>query len=1699
MLTLAHLCSVCCYCSNRNDFGKALRDNGQNVGPLRATNSFDRLPSHSDRGQQFDQNRGAEAETRSKATTSMADVVDVQRPPPGAARDTTTCPSSNRIPLSTDCIHRSKCPGGDTFVPGSASLYSSDSVKTLTTTDRNCSALQSSLRNRRASYESPARDGGPSQQGLRGKAGIGESSNFYAGDDQGLVEVDPRGGAVHSKTTSDPATTYDLRIASSVSKDVHKKQTLAEYFVKQLSREKPDNLDGHRDRTDRRFSTGSNSSNGGSASSKNSPPSAGTPGHHETFPRNSDRSRQSNCDGFITKKNTLEQPGVKSVNRKTQDTLPGLSRGSHSSRPVSGKSVGQGEEGSVWNTKHYSKETKDVSRLLFSAGSKNDASAKTLANAQHLTGVDSATDSSRHLTGEGKYPKNRIPDTGFQLGPSAVDSPRSLRRYSDEDSKYCQADEQVMSGTNLSESTTKQFQTARSKTDNNIGDQTTVQTTSTVETVYPESSSRTRRKSDMVDIDNLQQMKRYYQTKQKRLEDLKASSSALPVSASEPTPEVDNLSATSLKSSSDWRPGRSAASLPVPWLNEHTEFSCDVKQDPRVSSSKTVPRVISELKLSDPASGSPEEVVAKRRRALSLPLPRFAHWVLSSANEHGARRRMSEEACLLEAKTNCSSGILSPHLSPNPTRSEDSCLGFKLESQSTGRVSIEDCEPGQDDVTLGVTGSQNADQNVMSLSLLVEDKPRDSSPPMERCEETDEVNGTNEVTCRSPHQQISSSGGAGDSLYAMLEKVEEVGDITGLKQVDGVMRTEGDSIPVTTDGEDPAAEASRLTGVLEDQGVSKGSDTKCHSSIPVTDSIQAVEEFPPAESLRRDEVVQSEILLPQQGSVDIIPNTHQPPDILSDALDDSIKDHPSSSCVLPQSDPTLAAAAACAVECMEKEEKASTNSQDQQLESTVAESVVFVKVEEDPIAIVGQNSTDSKAETDAGQRGDSTEKIESEEEKRREPLKREDAKVVREGLGLKRKADVAFQSHEDAPVNPAFVTTPGSETRKERCKVDDGESSSHTKHRKLDDSQSVAAGKRSPTSSAPKQHRKQLEKNHHSSSQTSSGIVSNASSKHSSHSHNKATTTEVRVKKEHHDRPAASDSSRSLGKVPEPAGTATAAKRHHGVREEKERRSANGNDGGDVKSGNSKKSFELSHTTTKKPDHYRDGSKKHSGVAGGCSADKKGSKTSANSVEKTTTETERSFNSTDAKVSKMATVGCDKGRERKVWCDGEQSSKTKHQSSELETDIRARKGLGKVRDNVKLSEKCAKSKDEVKKMAAARVSEGCGDSRQEHHTKKHSTSGHSSTSAKSVNGDERLEYHSHEHSKDSDGNRKGESGDSSSKKLENGPSFSSSVSKLASCPDRKKHSSNDKNLQEPRKTLDPHSRFGSTFENKVRDSDHKTKSNGRALEGKQSLELHKRKLELNGNGGSERTPKIHREPAVELSDEKERKSLDQRIHKSSDAKTSVRTKYEKALTSKSSSDTRTNEKLSVGGSTTKSENSHSRKNSISEKLRDSSSTPTDRSSVAVSKHEGTMSKERSSVEAMQKSQQRHMEKCSSDIAKHRPAKVNRKTTSTGSRSEKDSKPPKDSTETPESSSARKEKSTKRPEEKRELKALLQEQDEEMMLAPYLSMYDMVKRRSNKEREKEQAAKIEQQRSRTLNRLQVCILLFNDTYINIRNE
>lgn len=1577
--------------------------------------------------------------------------LDMQRPT-GAARD--TC-SSNRIPASGDCAVRSKCPV-DTFVPGSGSLYS-DSVKTLT--DKNCSTLQSSLRNRRMSNESPARDGG-----LRGKAAIVvESSNFDAGDD--------RPG--HLKTLPDPAT-CDLR-NSSASKDVHKKQTLAEYFVKQLSRDKPENLDSHHVKPDRRFSTSSTSSNGGSASSKNSPAAAGTPGHHETFQRNSDRPAQSNCDGFITKKNAREQPGVKSANKKTQDTLPpGMPRGSHSSRSVSGKSLAQGE-GSVWNTNHYSKETKDV-LPVFSAGSKNDASAKTLANPQHLTGVGGATES-RHLTGEGKYLKNRIPDTGFQTGPAGIDSPRSLRKFSDEELRHCQADEQLMPGTNLSESITKQFQTARTRTDDNTGDLTTVQP-SAVETVSQESSSRTRRKSDMVDIDNLQQMKRYYQTKHKKLEDLKAAVGPVDASASEPNLENDNLSATSVKSSDSSKPSRSAASLPVPW-HEHAESSTDVKQDPRVLSLKTG-RVVSESKLNDPASSGPEGGVSKRRRALSLPLPRFAHWVLSSANEIGVKRRMSDETCLLEVKTSCSSGILSPHLSPNPMRSEDSCLGFKSESRSTGRVSIEDCI-SQDDVDF-CSRSQNHDQNMMSL--FVEEHRHQDSSLSERLEQT-QVNGTNEDNCRSPDQQISGEGG---TLFAriMSEKVEEGGDrdITALKQAD-VTRTDGNSLPVSTEVEDPTRKSPGQTGVLEDLKESKGIDTECHpSSIPdqnscsptcrpliVADSIQVVKEFPPTDSLHSNEVVQSEIFLQQQGSVDILPNTHQPSDILSAALD-AIKSQPVSLHLLPQPDPTLTADVAA-----ERVEESGTKSHDQKSESTT-ESVSFVKMEEDSL---GQNSTNSKSKTDVEECSNSAVKRESEEEKRQCPVKREDTKVVGEGLGLKRKADVAFQSQETVATNSvlACITTAGSETKKERCKVDEGESP-HSKHRKLDDGHSVA-DKKAPDASAHKQHRKELEKSHHLSSKTSSGI-SNAN-RQSSHSHSK-TASEVRVKKEHHDKPTISDSSRSLGKVTEHTGTSSVMKRHDGVRE-KDRKCASGNDGGDVKSGNSKKSSELPHVTMKKSDHYRDGSTKHLSVPGGSTDDKKGSKVLTNSSGKNT-ENQYILNSTDAKVSRITTVSCDKGHEKKVRHDGEQSLCTKR-PSELETsDAKARKGSEKAHDSLKISDKSAKSKDEMKKMTAKVVSEVAGDSRQERHTKK-SITGLISTSGKPADGEERAECHSHEHMKDT--NRKGESCNSSSKKLETGSSVSNSLSKSASCLDRKKHSSSDKNTPESRKTQDHHSKGGSTFENKVRDSEHKTKSNCLVIEGKRSLELptHKKAPEVNGNS-SEKTHKIHREPVVEPSDEKERKSLDQRLHKnhtpSSDAKTSIRTKHEKASTSKCSSESRTNEKVSVIGSTTKSEKSHSRKNSISDKIRDSSSTPTDRSSVTVTKQEGTTSKERNSVEAMQKSQ-RHMEKCSSNTPKHRPGKVNQKASTGGSRPEKESKPPKDSNETPELSSVKKEK-LKRPEEKRELKALLQEQDEELMLAPYLSMYDMVKRRSNKEREKEQAAKMEQLRSKTLNRLQVCI-------------
>lgn len=1598
-----------------------------------------------------------DAETRIKAV-SMVDL-DIQRST-CAARD--TC-SSNRVPASGDCVVRSKCPV-DTFVPGSGSLYS-DSVKTLT--DRNCSILQSSLRNRRMSYESPARDGG-----LRGKAAIVvESSNFDAGDDR-PVEIEHREG--HSKTLPDPAT-CDLR-NSSASKDVHKKQTLAEYFVKQLSRDKPDNLDSHHVGTDRRFSTSSNSTNGGSASSKNSPAAAGTPGHHETFQRNSDRPAQSNCDGFITKKNAREQPGVKSANKKTQDTLPpGLPRGSHSSRSVSGKSIAQGE-GSVWNTNHYSKETKDVSHV-FLASSKNDASAKTLANPQHLTGVGSATES-RHLTGEGKYLKNRIPDAGFQTGPAGIDSPRSLRKFSDEELRHCQADEQLMPGTNLSESLTKQFQTARTRTDDNTGDLTTVEP-SVVETALQESSSRTRRKSDMVDIDNLQQMKRYYQTKHKRLEDLKAAVAPGDASASEPNLENDNLSTTSVKSSDSSKPSRSAGSLPVPW-HEHAESSTDVKQDPRVLSLKTG-RVVSESKRNDPASSSPDGVVSKRQRALSLPLPRFAHWVLSSANEIGAKRRMSDEACLLEGKTSCLSGILSPHLSPNPMRSEDSCLGFKSESRSTGQVSVEDCI-SQDDVDFG-SRSQNNDQKLMSL-FVEEDGHRDSSLS-ERLEPT-QVSGTNEDTCRSPDRQISEEGG---SLFArtMSEKVEEGGDqnITSLKQAD-VTRTDGDSLPVSTEVEDTTTKTPEQTCVLEDQVESKGIDTECHpSSIPdqnscsptcrpflVTDSIQLVKEVPPIESLHSDEIVQAEIFLQQQGSVDILPNTRQPSDILCAALD-AIKSQPVSLRLLPQPDPTLTADVAA-----ERVEESGTKSHSQKSESST-ESVTFVKMEADSIAISGQNSTNSKAKTDVEQCSNSAIQRETEEEKRQCPVKQEDTKVG-EGLGLKRKADVAFQSQETVVTNAVLtcMTTAGSETKKERCKVDEGESP-HSKHRKLDDSHSVAE-KKTPDASAHKQHRKELEKTHHLSSKTSSAI-SNAN-RPSSHSHSK-TASEVRVKTEHHDKPTISDSSRSLGKVTEHTGTSSVMKRHDGVRE-KDRKCAAGNDGGDVKSGNSKKSSELPHATTKKSDHYRDGSKKHSGVPGGSTDDKKGSKVLTNSSGKNT-ENQYILNSSDAKVSKITTVSCDKSHEKKVRHDGEQSSCTKC-PSELETsDAKPRKGSEKAHDSLKISDKCAKSKDEMKKMTA-KVSEVAGDSRQERHTKK-SIAGHVSTLGKPGDGEERAESHSHEHVKDT--NRKGESCNSSSKKPETGSSVSSSRSKLASCLDRKKHSCSDKNTPESRKTQDHHSKGGLMFENKVRESEHKTKSNCLAIEGKRSLELpsHKKAPEVNGNS-SEKTHKMHREPVVQPSDKKERKSLDQRLHKnhtpSSDAKTSIRTKHEKASTSKSSSESRTNEKLSIISSTTKSKKSHSRKNSVSDKIRDSSSTPTDQSSVTVAKHEGTASKERNSVEAMQKSQ-RHMEKCSSNTPKHRPGKVNQKASTGGSRLEKDSKLPKDSNET----SVKKEKSMKRPEEKRELKALLQEQDEELMLAPYLSMYDMVKRRSNKEREKEQAAKMEQLRSKTLNRLQVCMHLF----------
>lgn len=1356
-----------------------------------------------------------------------------------------------------------------------------------------------------------------------------------------------------------------------------------------------------------------------------------------------------------------------------------------------------------------------------SADLKSDASAKSVAKAHHVM-TWSAPDSRRPATAEGKYSKSRIPETRSSLLGTTVNSssPRNSQKFPGiEPGGRPALEDPSGPGTSGSPLPAKHFLGERSGEMH--GDAPSHMSSSSISadtTVPDEPTERTRRRSDMVDIDNLHQMKRYYMTKYRKLEEFRGANK----SSGKPNSEKTEMSVATPARPSDLKPNRCLGDLTVPWCDRPESSEITRQEDPRTQSAARTFRVMSAPSASDLNPTGLGAEVSNRGRALSLPLPKFAHWTRTSSNDHDTKkRRLSVETLHLHAfsKPACSAGILSPHHSPNPIKLDNVSFGFSPDSRtvdaialpktdgttdSVGALSVvepdKNCGKEEDSFMIQTQTNIN-DENVSSdvtrdVSADPEKEPLDRPLVPETLETdlmgncyltvrdqtdlgmTDSNNSAAELEkpgSSSENDKPEIEDSCSDSVTKELEYEETKticeDDISSNKKQLLEHRVESScnnferSSDVNVNSESSikasiqliATAANSSSGgqevALNKTEIETELETNVAKSVADLDAAEKSLNVPsPNVTIEPSPNVAIEV---QEVSLSLVQGSSVSAEVSVDlilTIDNNTlntdAENNSSGLSPPREGPGIEELALVKrqdfdeklVETEVKLDNGSCRTDDENgvhLNNKESVKLVNESVEESP-RIGTLEKPKSEICTTVLLNDESSEKPKIPSMTNEKIMKN-----THEIAGQKRKAGVPLESHNQTrrknSVLDDAMNDSLSKRKTEKGRKEEEEVPSLAKRPKIED----ADVKRRDASKAS-EHRKSSkpDKSNHSSSK-----ISSQSLKPSMHGHSAIKKDDNDRRAAHIPKPKTADCGSDTRKKSSSSSDGTSGKR------------AGGPPPHDTAETTGKSYFDLSQA-------HRKSSHKEDSRASCLESTK-----SSNCVEKSC-ESRSMTRHNEVRSERSETISKleknSRNKSEKCGADPKKVTNEVEPNAKDLADARTAEGKSirssdKERENMKMSDgKSQKAREKRKDEKPNKIESARHVGSDRKNSVMHSTS----SSVKSSGSEKKSEHHSSYSAADTV-----KSGSTSARKHEGNSSLVSKGTDHSQ--DHRKHSQNAKHFSDFCKPQDCPTK-GTNAAMGKKTCEHRNKPNCVFSDHvKHSVDIISTGKVLNeGSRNVERNPKNCTEPVKK--DHKHSKGIFTENVGSNPSRTA---------------DEKPSESLKQSNRSVlpaESDRHHSRKKDPEPTL-DARNTSRSRRDSGSTKRDKSSPKDKPSKSEYKEKSQNSREKCSSLGHGAKPIQNSKKNESSVRR-EKERSFAKNADKTVGASSARKDKSSKRPEEKRELKALLQEQDEELLLAPYMSMYDMVKRRSNKEREKEEAAKMEQLRSKTLDKLQVCHLI-----------
>lgn len=1674
------------FCFNSHaDHGRVLRDIGLEMGPSQATDSSERLsggatPHVRSQRPSDNQNREAVAE----APTLASDY--------GIERQRLSCRTS--ADGGTLSIH---IPADGDY--GRVRLKDPE----LRISETNCGARpNSSRKNCVASCEMLLNDRDHHLEKTlvsQGKTSAIQLSNTGVTQPPSNENSGPHDRPGCPKAPPE-SSTPDLKAVVSVStSDAHRKPALSEQLVRQSSHGRSDGLDCHGLAEERVGGAGKTYASSGGARS-HSPTD-----RHEV----GERRTHGDCDGFASKRDSKE-PLV--VSDKLEDAPVEFPR-SRFSKSSPCKNPGENVARIIGSQYSIVSST--------SADLKSDESAKSVTKAHHVT-TWSAPDGRRPASVEGKYSKSRIPESRSSLSGTTVNSsPRNSRKFPGVEHGRPALEDPSGPGTNGSLLPAKHF---LGETFRDAPSHLSSSSISTNMTAPDESTERNRHRSDIVDIDNLHQMKRYYMTKYRKLEEFRGTnnrSSAEPNSEKTEPPAAPPPPARPL----DPKQSRCLGDLTVPWCERSESGETTRQEDPRMLSARTC-RVVSAPFATDLNPSGPGAEVSSRGRALSLPLPKFAHWTRTSSNDLDTRkRRLSVETSHLHlfSKPVCSAGILSPHHSPNPVKSDNVSFGFLPDSRTVDGITTsktdgtadevgaqsvvepdKNCGKAEDSFTAETNIDDDEDMSsdvARYVGVDPETEPLDK-PPVPETLETD-LTGSCYLTV---HHQNDQNGATDleDSVASLVSESEK----PGLSSKNDKPKIEGNC----SDSVDRELKVGETKTICEDDILSNGKQLLDHCVKSSCDNFEPLSDVDVnSESSIRSSIhfIATAAANSNSCGEEVAPNKTETETELEADVDQSVADLDSAEKYLNapslnvaiESQEAISLVQGSGVSAVMSVNSLSTN--DKTLNTDAENNIcgfsqpdegrgieefalvkrqdfdeklveTEVKLGEDSCRTDDENGVHLKNKESVGSvnesvdespQGDVIEKSkleiggttvlpnidESSEKPKVASMNNEKTtKNMHEIAGQKRKAGLPLESHnqtrrKNSSVDDA-MNDPLSKRKLERGRNEEGEVPSLAKRPKFEDAD---VAKRQDASKA-KEHGKSSkpDKSNHSSSK-----ISSQSLKPSTHGHST-------VKKDGSDRHTAHipnskpvDCGSDTRKKSSSSSDGTGGKRAEGPPH-------------DAAETAGKSDFDLSRA------HRKSSDRKDSKTS--CSESSKSSNCVDKTCESRSTARHYEVRSDRSEAIHKLEKSC-RNKSEKCGADQSRDQKVKHEvepNGKGLADARTAEGKSgkssdKDRENTKMSDsKSQKAREKSKDEKTSRVESASYISSDRKNSIVHSTS----PSLKSSSSEKKSEHHRSHSAADmvkSGSTRKDES-NSNSSLVSKGNDHSQ---------DHRKHSQSAKH--HPPDSCKPQDCLtkGANAAMEKKTSEHRIRSNCVSDHAKHSADIFSagkvsnesgRNVERNFKNCTEPVKKDHKHSMMGISTE----NIGNNPSRTAYGKPSESLKQPNRSVLPAESDNR----------------HHSRKTVPEPDARNSSRSRRE-SGGGTKREDKSTSKDKPSKAEYKEKLQNSREKCFSSLGHGaKPTQSSKKNESVVRRENEPCFAKNTDKMARASSVVRKDKSLKRPEEKRELKALLQEQDEELLLAPYMSMYDMVKRRSNKEREKEEAAKMEQLRSKTLDKLQVCHLI-----------